>query len=271
MPRGDDRAVSGLVGYMLVFTIVLTSGVVLTTAGLTALLDSGESGLSPTTERDIQRVDSGVGSLVDGGPRREVWLGLDGGRLAYGDRYSVTVSVGDGNGSTPEDRIEATGRPLTYAAGGSRATYGSGLAATGEGATLRERPRIRLSDSQAVLDLSVFEQASRSPSVVSGSDVPVVLERTGAETLERAADTADGAAAERTVTVTVDGPLARAWGTYFEGHDRLQPRDVDGDGATEYTSDSDGDGEVDRASATVTSERVFVRTVTVSVALDRAL
>lgn len=271
MKWNDDRGVSGLVGYLLVFTIVLTSGVVLTTAGLTALLDSGEAGLSPTAERDIQRVDSGVGALVDGGPRREVWLGLDGGRLAYGDRYSVTVAVDDGNGSTPDDRIEATGRPLTYAAGGSRATYGSGLAATSEGTALRERPRIRLSGSQAVLDLSVFEQASRSPGVVSGSDVPVVLERTSAETLERATDTADGAATERTVTVTVDGSVARAWGTYFEGHDRLQPRDVDGDGATEYTSDTDGDGEIDRASATVTTERVFVRTVTVSVALDRTL
>lgn len=278
-PRERARGVSSLIGYLLLFVTVISATVVLSTMGLSLVVDSGEGQHLRLAEENLARLDDGLDEVTSGAPYRAVTLQPMDASVTYGPRYTVRVTArGGGVNLTGANAIEATGRALTYdIEGPGTLSYVGGLVAyeQGDGArpVLRETPPIRTAGARLVVGLPLLSGAPRSPTLVSAarnSRLPVVLERGSANVVKRVATRTNGTMTTMTGTITVaDSGVTGAWQAYFE--DRFAPADIDGDGAREYAADTDGDGTLDTAGGRFRTERLYVRTVGVTVALDESV
>lgn len=276
---GDPRAVASLVGYLLVFAIVLGGAVVLSTVGLGLVLESGNG-----DERHLQRfesLDSAVADLSDGGPYRELEVDSHDASVSYGSSYTIRITAsGGGTNLTGSNAIEATGRTVRYEPGPDRVlAYEAGLIAdeqaNGTRPVVRGAPDIDTAGSRAVLVLPTTSKSPRSSTLVSAGvrgTVPVVLERTGADSSKHSATDAGGNPVQMTARITVEGgDVPAGWGAYFADKSAFEPVDLDGDGGREYVADTDGDGESDIAGASFRTTSLYVRTVSVAVALGETL
>lgn len=278
--RGDCRGVSALVGYLLLFATVLSGTLLLSTAGLTLLLDSGSGGQQVIAESNLAVIDDGVQAVSGQAPATRVRLEPHDATLIYGPRYEVTVSVsGDGVELTGSDAIEASGRVLRYELTANRQLdYVSGLLAgkqeDGKRAVLYDPPAFRTSESRVVLPLPMVGQQRGTPTLVGrtgGSPVTVGLEQQSTRLVKRIATAPEGRMGRMRGTITVSGSgTAGAWKAFFEDRERFTRTDIDGDGSREFVADTDGDGTLDTAGASFRTRRLYVRTVAIGVDLDAA-
>ena len=273
--RDPRRAVASLVGYLLVFALVLSGAVVLSTMGLGVVLETGDTGDRHLAALD--GLDSGVLAVAEDGSYRDTVLEPRDASLGYGSTYTVTVNATGGGVSRT---IRATGRTVRYEPGPDRVlAYEAGLIADdqteGSRPVVRDDPHIDTAGERVVIVLPTTRKAPRSASLVStdaGGSVPVVLERTGADSARLTGRTPEREATEMNATITVRGSdVTGAWGAYFAERSAFAPTDVDGDGETEYVADADGDGTADTARAAFRTPQLFVRTATVTVALGESL
>lgn len=273
--RGSRRAVASLVGYLLVFALVLSGAVVLSTMGLGVVLETGETGDRHLPA--LEALDRGVLGVTEDGSYRDTVLEPQDASLGYGSTYSITVSAEGGGVSRT---IQVTGRTVRYEPGSDRVlAYEAGLVADNQtGGTrpvIRADPHIDTAGERVVIVLPTTRKAPRSASLVStdaGGSVPVVLERTEADSARLTGSTTEGNATAMNATITVQGgDVIEGWGAYFEGRNAFEPTDIDGDGETEYVADADGDGALDTAGASFRTPQLFVRTATVTVGLGESL
>jgi len=258
--RGSRRAVASLVGYLLVFALVLSGAVVLSTMGLGVVLETGETGDRHLPA--LEALDRGVLGVTEDGSYRDTVLEPQDASLGYGSTYSITVSAEGGGVSRT---IQVTGRTVRYEPGSDRVlAYEAGLVADNQtGGTrpvIRADPHIDTAGERVVIVLPTTRKAPRSASLVStdaGGSVPVVLERTEADS------------ARLTGSTTED--VVEGWGAHFAERSAFEPTDIDGDGETEYVADADGDGALDTAGASFRTPQLFVRTATVTVGLGESL
>lgn len=122
------RATSQLIGFVLVFTIVVTIVAVTYTAGVGALGDLRNAEQANNAERGFQSLSHNVDDLVySDATRRVTTIKLGGGTLRYGDPVRMNLTVVEENAS-----YGASYRPLVYEAEtGERFVYSGGMVARG--------------------------------------------------------------------------------------------------------------------------------------------
>jgi hypothetical protein len=203
-----ERGQSEVLGFVVVFGIIVASVSLLTVAGLGELGDV----------RDAQRVDNVHESLkvladnvdelvVNGAPVRETEIRLAGGDLAFGEPVTITVS---GHAASDRNRnfsYGITSRPLVYRAGtGQRVVYSSGgvfWQHRGSASMTNGRPILLSSDRSTV---SVVQTRRGSGSVgVGGSGTALIRARRVVTDLYQVNGTAYD------VTIRIDSPRAAAW------------------------------------------------------------
>lgn len=273
---GADRGVSALIGFLVVFTVVIGGALVVSTLGVSVLVDSGGSHPRTLAQGNFERLDDGFSALESGAPYRELRLDPVDASLSYGDSFTVRISArGGGVDLTGAKTVEATGNALRYGLhGGGSLSYVGGLVAyeqaNGSRPVLKAAPAVRAQGSRLVVVLALPRQSSRSPTLVSGAgSTSVVLDRSAVAVLERTATDSDE---ELSGTITVEGDAATAeWRVYFRDSTVFSPADLDGDGDREYAADTDGDGAADVAGGSFTTEQLYVRTVTAGVTLGETL
>lgn len=274
-----DRAVTALVGYLLVFAVVLSGAVVVSTLGVSVLLDSDGDAQMALATGNLRTIDGGLDALGSGAPYRETRLDPVDGGLTYGRSVTVRITAsGGGVNLTGSNAVTATGQTVRYDLGGGRSlSYVAGLIAYeqdgGSRAVLREPPDFSTSRSRMVFVLPLARQAPGSPTLVAADDaVPVVIDRSSAGTVRRTGTTTDGATTVIEGTITVEGSgVTGAWRAYFADREAFRPTSLDGDAAREYAADTDGDGTADVAGASFSTERLYIRTVTAGVGLSESL
>lgn len=277
----DDRGVSELIGYLLLFATVISGTLVLSTMGLGMVFDSGGDQHQQVAETNLARFDDGVDELLDDAPYRTVRLEPVDAAMSYGDSFTVRLTAsGGGVDLTGSDAIEKTGTVVRYdLAESGTLSYVGGLLAysqpDGVRPLVRTEPDFRTSGSRMVFQIPLTVQAPRSSSLVAGETgggFPVALDRGTPTLAKRVATRANGSMTTMQGTVTVSGSqIVGAWGSYFEGREAFGPRDLDGDGTPEYRADTDGDGAIDTAGARFQTQRLYVRTVDVGVRLGEGV
>lgn len=244
----SQRAVSELVGFVLIFAVVILSVALVTIAGYQGLDASREAERVNNAERGFDIFADNVDDVVRAGaPSRTTELKLDDADISLGQPVVVSVSghpVGDPSNITFDEQYEL--RPLVYdSGGGSTVIYESGavVRADRNGAVLLREPGFVRSSNETAITL--IQPYAADASGVGGSG-PVHLRVTGDERSVVVAETTP-----HEVTIEVTSPNAAVWEGYFEA--RFP-------GSCSRTGDT--------VACTWTTDRVFVTRVPVELRLD---
>ncbi|MFW5905223.1 MAG: DUF7289 family protein [archaeon] len=199
-----DRGVSDVLGYVLVFSLVVSTIGMVYTTGLGGLDDVRESEKLSNAERAFDVLDSNVEDLVGGTAQtRATEIKLEGATLDFEDRVIVNVSNGNGR------YYRAEMHPI-YFAGDSddaRVVYENGaiLREDGDSAVVRNEPDISFGEKTVVpLVVTRTRDTGRSGS-------GTVLVRT--EVADRSVVRLPVEGGDANITIT--SPRAKAWADHL--------------------------------------------------------
>ena len=206
----SERAQSEVLGFVLVFAVVVaTTGLVAATA-YPALSDQRNHQQTDNAERGMESLAANVDDLVRGdAPSRATEVNVDGGSVGRGAPVTVTVSgeAVDGGGNFSHT---STLEPVVYRDGeGTRLRYvgGAVVRADAGGARMVREPRLLLDQNGTVVPLV----ETRLTGAQSTGGTTTVLVRTTRN------DSSVAAAPDGThdLTVSVDSPHPEAWNRYL--------------------------------------------------------
>ncbi|MGM0398186.1 MAG: DUF7289 family protein, partial [Halobacteriota archaeon] len=144
-----DRGVSDVLGYALVFALIVSMVGLVYTMGVGGLNDVRETEKLSNAERAFDVLDANVDDLTRGTAQsRGTEIKLQDGTLGFGDPVSLNVTVED------EGSYEASVRPIYFAGSrdGSRivAANGAIFRQDGDGAVMRSEPNFVFDEKTVV-------------------------------------------------------------------------------------------------------------------------
>ncbi|WP_050034124.1 DUF7289 family protein [Halorubrum halophilum] len=241
----DDRGVSNVVGYVLVFSLIIVTIGTVFTVGLAGVEDRQEAARVTNVERAFDVFDDNIRDIQRyGDPSRSTEVRLNGGRLVVAD--PTTVRVENSSGGTVTEPI--TTSPLEYTNGDTTIAYEAGALFRSDSgrSTMLSTPRFVAADGRTVLPLVRLFRDTEAASAGGTSTVQIEAQTPNDGSLGRFNATDDPH------RVSVESPRAAAWGRYFERTD----------GFDEVTANETV------ASATLTeNETVYVRRIAIDITL----
>lgn len=243
----DERGVSGILGYVLTFAVVLTAVTLILSNGLGALdavrttskVDSAAKGMD-ITRQNVQELSQ------SGAPVRTTELQLNGGTLAVRGTTALAVTVRNPNtGATTTASRESAWVVHEVDDRTVGLDAGARFRSSPGGTTFQEPPPFVLSDRRTALTLLTQRG---NVSLTSESRVELTAERSGRTLLAHESVSPTATPLEVEIRVDTSPSRARAWKGYFE-RAGLLPVDA-----------NPADGTIAYEQAT---ERVIVRSVVV--------
>lgn len=177
----NDRAVSNVLGYVLLFAVVLSSIIVVGTVGVDQLTDARDG----TTALNAEFTMTGVASAVDDVHRENVSrtsrVGLGGGSLEAGEQTTIKVDIGDDGSFELSDQTQS----IVYRTGNTQIVYVAGAVfrMEEEGEVVVREPDYRVESDSAIIPIPLTEAESPG-SAVSGSNAQIRLARAGSMDLK---------------------------------------------------------------------------------------
>lgn len=213
----DDRAVSDVVAFVLVFALVVTAVGLVTTIGFGSLQEVAQGEQAKSAEIAFDAVAKTVADLERGtAPVRSSEVSLSDGSMSVVEGATIEVRVDPDDsdslsfGSSSYEYTRTTGG-IEYRSEATRFTYESGTVYRGgsAGSVRRASPSMACEDGTAVVSL-VQVQADGTSSVAGGSTT-VVSRATNRSVLYSSARQPN----TQGVQVTVTSPGQEAWNEYF--------------------------------------------------------
>lgn len=216
----DQRSVSEVVGYVLVFALVLTSVSLVTFAGFSTLQDARDSEQAANAERAFDVVADNMAAVYERqAPSRSTEIDLGETELFYGDPISMTVTVNDGE--VPE-RHEYIIRPVELRVS-DRTTLvyeaGAVIRDQREGGIMLREPPFLLNEKR--VHVPIVQTTSAGSESAAGTTILLRGESTDREAL------VDSRTAYEEVTIEIISPRYEIWERYFE--ESLESTDCDTD------------------------------------------
>lgn len=219
MQRGNsgDRAVSETIGFVLVFSLVVSSVGAVYVVGFQGLTDARDGERVDNAERAFEVMAHNVEDLTRRGVgSRATEIRIADAGIRAGEPVMMNVS-GDYDETDPnstEDFVtgNVTITPLVYetAAGGDRVRYSNGAVLRGndDGMVMREQPGVVVDDNRTVIPI-VQTSVFGTQRVDGSATVLVRTERTLSDVLIAERGTYDS------VTVRLHTPNTEPWERYF--------------------------------------------------------
>ncbi|MFB6109063.1 MAG: hypothetical protein ABEJ82_09550 [Haloplanus sp.] len=216
MPTETDRAVSDVVGFVLVFALITASVGVVTVAGLGGLQDARNAERINNAERAFEVLADNMRDVSRGGaPSRATEVKLAETTLTIGDSVDMNVTVSDSPETYP-----AAFRPIVFAAAGDSNAVTHGIVYEGgavvrvdrDSAVMKRRPGFVFDENRTVIHYT--EPKASGTLRRSGTTTVLVRGERGAVRV-LASRTVP---ASETVTMTVETTPRRteAWERYLE-------------------------------------------------------
>ena len=209
----DDRGVSDVVGYVLIFSLIVATVGVVTTVGFSTLDDRQDAERINNVERAFDVFGNNMENVYrDGAPSRATEMRLAGGTLRHGDPVTVTIEAANG------ENVTASLEPLIYEDGDTEIVYATGAVIRTDGGSsvmLREPP-FRTDTPTALFPIVRTFRTTGATAVSVEGTVRVT-------TSARSVDTAlsDSFIGSEPDTITVESPRSDAWERYFESQPGL--------------------------------------------------
>lgn len=201
----SERAISDVLGYALVFALILSTVGVVYTTGVGGLLDVRETEKIANAERAFDVLDSNLEDLSRGaGDSRGTEIQLKDATIGFEDPTIINVSADEGGS------YRAAIRPIYFA--GSEddprivAENGGIFRQQDETAVIRNEPNFVFADQEMVVPIVVTRTRA---SERSGSGRVLVRTTVADRTVVRLP-------ADSNVTVRIESPRATAWKEYLE-------------------------------------------------------
>lgn len=209
----NERAVSDIVGYVLVFSLIVATIGVVTTVGFGTLSDRQSAERINNVERAFDVFATNVEDVYrDGAPSRATEMRLAGGEIRHGDPIKITIA----ETNESETNVTISPRPLVYADGDTEIVYAAGSIIRAEpnsAVMIRDPPFFAYSD-RAVFPLVETFRTSGPKTVSTDGTVRVTTTARGVNTsVSEAFEQADS------YTITVESPRSDAWMRHFESQD----------------------------------------------------
>lgn len=224
----DDRGVSEVIGFVLVFSLILGTISIVYVGGFSALSDTRDGERVNNAERAMDVLADNFLQLGRGeAPRRGTEIKLSDAQLTLDQRYGVEVNVS----GTP---YSSRGRPITYHSGtGTRISYEHGAIIRVDddgGAVMLREPDFLISDERTVIRHIQLRGGLLNQ---GGSQTVLLRGDLNFRDLEYPPQGGDSDVTSETVNVTIQTAPERssAWLRYMEDHPQLtdcNERDVPG-------------------------------------------
>jgi len=245
---GDDRGVSDVVGYVLVFSLItITIGTVFA-VGIAGVEDRREAERVANVERAFDVFDDNLRDIQRyGDPSRATEVRLAGGTLATSGetRFALVNSTDPAVAANATDDWNADS--LVYRDGETTIAYEAGALVRGDGggSVLLSGPRFVAADGRTTIPIVGLE--SDSDDSVSGDgtvQVTVAVPERYRERNERSSDSSETtvltpSSEDTYLHVETDHP--EAWRGYFARTNGFEPIDVDTDGVAVARLREDGE------------------------------
>lgn len=222
-----DRAVSDVLGYVLIFSLIAGSVGLVYVTGYSSLDNVRDAERFNNAERAFDVLDSNLEEVVyEGVPSRATEIKLSDASLGFADPVTVNVSV-DGGGS-----VETTVDPLFFSIGDDRyLTYSNGAIIRGNGSAsvMRDEPNMLAGDTTII---PIIDTRARSSGLSGSSRILVRAESSQDEVFNY---TGSGPY-DYTVNVTTD--RTGAWESYLDSRGADSCTVTGSTVSCEYTSDS---------------------------------
>lgn len=204
-----DRGQSELIGFAIIFGLILFSVSVLSVTGYVGLQNAQEYERTDNAQRAFTALADNIDDIIHhGASSRTTEIKLADAKLSLEERETVTVS-----GSGPEGDFTHTYavRSIVYDSGtGTEIAYSNGalVRQDGESAVMFREPNLVLTEDAAVVP--IVQPAPDGTEAVGGSTT-VLLETKHADTELLGAN--EG---EYELTIVVESPHAEAWERYLD-------------------------------------------------------
>ncbi|WP_435195404.1 DUF7289 family protein [Natronomonas sp. EA1] len=201
----DERAVSDVISFALVFALIATTAAVVSVVGIGGLEDTRNAEQANNAERAFEVFADNVQDIhSDGAPSRSTEIKLAGATLAYGNTTTIEISHDDGDAP-----YRAELKPLVYETGETKIVYeGGAVFRVDDGnAVMLGRPPFRLTSGGQSLFTLVETRALEAGSI--SGETTVLVRATHQQTTVPFPDgpSADPGSA---VTLTISTSAARA-------------------------------------------------------------
>jgi hypothetical protein len=215
----DDRGVSEVISFVLVFSLIAATVGVVFVAGTSQLTETRDAEQLINAERAFDVMADNIGDITsENAPNRATELKLSGARLVLSDPVTWNVSVEDNAGGTAFDTSEIY--PIEYVAESAPKTAivytnGAVMRTERDGSSMKSTPNFVFGKSQTVLPMTVTRPPrGESPGATGGSSTVLVRTSRAAQLVELA-NTTDS---PQTVIINVTAPEPRddAWERYLE-------------------------------------------------------
>ncbi|WP_302080345.1 DUF7289 family protein [Salinibaculum rarum] len=162
----DDRAVSEILGYSLVFTLVITSVAFISVGGLAGYQSAENFERQTNSQKAFDVMHNNLEDIYyQGAPSRGTEIDLGETSLTLADPISLNVTL---NGTNNEENFTITSRPLVQSLGdGNKLVYEAGAVfqTTRDGGVVRQQPPMLLRNNTAhIIAANISEPAARSVS-----------------------------------------------------------------------------------------------------------
>jgi hypothetical protein len=205
-----DRAVSDVIGYVLVFSLIIATVGIVTAVGFSTIEDRQRDERINNVERAFDVFAANVEDVYRGGaPSRATEIRLSGGTVRHGDPVTVTIAV-DGD---PGTNVTVSPEPLVYDDADTEIVYVAGAVIRSEdsGSVMLKEPPFR-TDSSTVLFPLVRTFRTTGPESLS-ADGTIRITSTALSVNTTHSTPFESA---ENYNVTVESPRSDAWARYFE-------------------------------------------------------
>ena len=206
----NERGVSDVVGYVLVFSLIVATVGVVTVTGFGTLEDRRTAEQINNAERALDVFANNVENLYrDGAPSRATEMRLSGGTLRYGEPVNITVA--DATDPAINNTVQMT--PLVYSEGEAEIIYvGGAVLRSDRGSTVMLRnPPFRIGSERSLIPLI---QTTDFPGVTSVSVDGTV--RITATAVGRTAVPEPALSEAEEIRLNVSSPRDEVWEGYFD-------------------------------------------------------
>jgi len=210
VPESTERAVSQVVGFVLLFSLIVLTASAVYLVGFQGIEASGEREALANAERSLDGLAADVAAVRDGTPRRSTRIRLAGGRVHTGEPVHWNVTAQEtGTGTTVNRSFTVETTPVVYTLGSTTIVYSGGMVLREEpmgNATIHRPPDGVYGPSRAVVPL--VNLTAPGDSAIGGRDSATVRLRLRNRTVFNTSD------ADR-LRVNVTSPRASAWQRHF--------------------------------------------------------
>ncbi|MBX0298254.1 DUF7289 family protein [Haloarcula nitratireducens] len=246
------RAQSEVLGYVLVFSLIVLSAGIVYTGGIEGLQNAQQAEQLNNMGRAFDVLAANLADIHQrDAPSRATELQLSGGTLGFGPPVEMRIRATEVGNASNNATFSMNPRPLVYS-GHDDTTFvyiaGAVIRTDGEASVMRNSPRFRVDSERTVIPF-IVTYPKTDESLGGQSTVLVVGTSLGNELAGSFTPANDV-----TVEITVNSPRADAWGHYFEREGYTAVDANASDGTVTYQ---------------VTTERLYVYRSVIELDLER--